>query len=149
MSLKRSILRPRRSRGQALVEFALVIPLLLLLIFGLIDLGRAVYVNNSLSEAAREGARWGSVQARSATNTTRQDIADYTVGRLTSVPGASANAICIRPGTVVLPCSFNNILRVEVETDLEMITPIIGQLMSAAGLNPLHLSATSEVVVNN
>jgi Flp pilus assembly protein TadG len=36
-------------RGQALVEFGLVLPLLLLLIFGLVDLGRAVYAQNALS----------------------------------------------------------------------------------------------------
>ena len=58
--------RRRRGRGQALVEFALVFPLLMLLVFALIDLGRVVYTHNAIAEAAREGARWGSVQARSA-----------------------------------------------------------------------------------
>ncbi len=53
----------RRSRGQALVEFALVIPIFLLMLFGLIDIGRLVYLNATLSQAAREGARVGSVEA--------------------------------------------------------------------------------------
>jgi hypothetical protein len=44
-------------RGQSLVEFALVIPIVLLLIIGLFDLGRAVYAYNSVSNAARTGAR--------------------------------------------------------------------------------------------
>lgn len=52
-----------RRRGQGLVEFALVLPIFLLLIFGVIDGGRYVYVNSTLSNAAREGARLGSVEA--------------------------------------------------------------------------------------
>lgn len=45
------------SRGQALVEFALVIPLFLLLLLALFDLGRAVFAYNTLTNAAREGVR--------------------------------------------------------------------------------------------
>jgi hypothetical protein len=52
-----------RGRGQALVEFALVLPIFLLLLFAVIDGGRYVYVNSTLSNAAREGARLGSVEA--------------------------------------------------------------------------------------
>jgi Flp pilus assembly protein TadG len=46
-----------RTPGQALVEFALVIPVFLLLVFSLFDLGTAVFSYNSLTNAAREGAR--------------------------------------------------------------------------------------------
>ena len=53
----------RPARGQALVEFALVIPIFLLLIFGLLDMGRFVYMHSTLSQAAREGARLGAVEA--------------------------------------------------------------------------------------
>lgn len=53
----------RASRGQSLVEFALVVPLFLLMLFGLVDMGRLVYANSTLSQAAREGARVASVQA--------------------------------------------------------------------------------------
>jgi Flp pilus assembly protein TadG len=48
-------------RGQALVEFALVIPLFLLIVVGLFDLGRAVFAYNTLTNAAREGARMAIV----------------------------------------------------------------------------------------
>src|SRR5688572_17121227 len=48
---------PDRRRGQALVEFALIIPLFLLLLVGIFDLGRAVFAFNTLTNAAREGAR--------------------------------------------------------------------------------------------
>jgi Flp pilus assembly protein TadG len=53
----------REHRGQALVEFALVIPIFLLLVFGMMDMGRFVYMHSTLSQAAREGARLGAVEA--------------------------------------------------------------------------------------
>ena len=50
--------------GQSLVEFALVIPVFLLILFGLLDAGRYVYMNSVLSQAAREGARVAAAEAR-------------------------------------------------------------------------------------
>ena len=38
-----------------------MLPIFLLVLFGIIDGGRMIFVNNQLSEAARDGARWGSV----------------------------------------------------------------------------------------
>jgi Flp pilus assembly protein TadG len=52
-----------RRRGQSLVEFALVVPIFILMLFGLVDMGRLVHANSALSQAAREGARVASVQA--------------------------------------------------------------------------------------
>ncbi len=46
--------------GQTLVEFALVLPVFLVVLFGLLDVGRYVYMNSVLSQAAREGARLGA-----------------------------------------------------------------------------------------
>ena len=43
--------------SQALIEFALISPVLLLLVFGVIDIGRAVFFYDTLNHAAREGAR--------------------------------------------------------------------------------------------
>ena len=59
MSIRRGRRNPstRRDRGQALMEFALVIPLFLLLMVALFDLGRAVFAYNTLTNEAREGAR--------------------------------------------------------------------------------------------
>jgi Flp pilus assembly protein TadG len=45
------------SRGQALVEFAFVLPILILLMVGIFDFGRAVYAFNTVNNAAREGVR--------------------------------------------------------------------------------------------
>ena len=47
-------------RGQSLVEFALSSVVLLLLVGGLVDIGRAIYVGEALSNATREGARHGA-----------------------------------------------------------------------------------------
>jgi Flp pilus assembly protein TadG len=49
--------------GQGLVEFALVLPVFLLAVVGVLDVGRLVYVNSALSQAAREGARLGAAEA--------------------------------------------------------------------------------------
>ena len=46
-----------RDRGAAAVEFALLLPVLLLLVFGIIDFGRALNAQITLTQAAREGAR--------------------------------------------------------------------------------------------
>lgn len=53
----------RRARGQGLVEFALVLPIFVLMLLAVIDGGRLVYMNSVLSQAAREGARQASVEA--------------------------------------------------------------------------------------
>jgi hypothetical protein len=59
----RPAIRRTRRTGQALVEFALVIPIFLLMLFGLIDMGRFVFMSSTLSQAAREGARLAAVEA--------------------------------------------------------------------------------------
>lgn len=53
-------IRPRE-RGQGLMEFALVLPILLLLFMGIFDFGRMIYLYAQLSNGAREAARYGSV----------------------------------------------------------------------------------------
>lgn len=55
--------RSGSQQGQALVEFALVSPLFLLILFVAIDLGRLMYTYSAISSAARDGARIASLQA--------------------------------------------------------------------------------------
>ena len=50
-----------RETGQNLVEFAIVLPLLLLFIFGAVDLGRLFHAYIAITNAAREGARFGGL----------------------------------------------------------------------------------------
>lgn len=56
------ITRLRRKRAQSLVEMALVSPLIVFFLFGITDIGRAYYQYTVLTEAVREGARYGAVQ---------------------------------------------------------------------------------------
>lgn len=51
----------KNSRGQGLVEFALILPLLLVVLFGVFDLGRIYFSTITLTSAAREGARYLTV----------------------------------------------------------------------------------------
>jgi len=57
----------RPSAGQGLVEFALVLPIFVLVVVALFDLGRAVFAYNTLTNAAREGARLAIVNQDIAT----------------------------------------------------------------------------------
>lgn len=54
--------------GQAIVEFALILPVLLLLILGLINVALAIEQENTLANAAREGARYAIVHGSTATS---------------------------------------------------------------------------------
>ena len=49
--------------GSVMLETALMITILLVLMFGIVDLGRALFTANNLVSAAREGARFGAVQS--------------------------------------------------------------------------------------
>ncbi len=51
----------RDERGAVIMEFALVVPLLMFIVFGIIDFSRAYYTMNDLTAAVREGARYASV----------------------------------------------------------------------------------------
>ncbi len=50
--------RARKMRGGAAVEFALMLPLLLIMVFGITELGRALYQQNMLTKAVTSGARY-------------------------------------------------------------------------------------------
>lgn len=53
----------KQERGVATVEFAIVLPLLLLLILGVTEIGRAIVRYNVLTKAVRDGARYAAAQA--------------------------------------------------------------------------------------
>ena len=58
--------RRERSRGQAMVEFALVAPMLFLLIIGIIEAGRFVFLTEVMNSAAKDGARYAIVHGADA-----------------------------------------------------------------------------------
>jgi Flp pilus assembly protein TadG len=55
-----------RGGGQSIVEFALVLPIIVLLIAGFIEIGRAVFAYNTIANAARQGARVAAVNQLAA-----------------------------------------------------------------------------------
>jgi Flp pilus assembly protein TadG len=76
--------RHEGQRSQALIEFALISPVLLLLVFGIIDIGRAVFYYDTLNHAAREGART-AVRA-SSTEPTNADVLATVTQQLFGAP---------------------------------------------------------------
>lgn len=63
-------------QGAAVVEFALVMPILALIIFGIIDFGRAFYTLNNIISAVREGARYGAILSAPSSPAGEQEIKD-------------------------------------------------------------------------
>jgi Flp pilus assembly protein TadG len=64
----RKLLR-KGSRGQALVEFALIAPVLIILMLGAIDFGRVYFAHVSVTNAARNGADYAATGPAAAVNT--------------------------------------------------------------------------------
>jgi Flp pilus assembly protein TadG len=50
-------------KGQSIIEFAVILPILLMVLFGITEFGRAIMVTNVLNTASREGARLAAVSS--------------------------------------------------------------------------------------
>jgi Flp pilus assembly protein TadG len=81
--------RKARDRGAAAVEFALCLPILLLLVFGIIDFGRALNAQISLTQAAREGVRLASLGYSGAAVQARTQAAAPALSGITVTIAAS------------------------------------------------------------
>ncbi len=68
----------RDGSGQAMIEFALVLPIFLMTVFGTIDLARAVWEENELAFAAREGTRFAIVHGAYSLDAVGPGSASYT-----------------------------------------------------------------------
>ncbi|WP_155369199.1 TadE/TadG family type IV pilus assembly protein [Catellatospora vulcania] len=122
----------RRDRGAAAVEMALMLPLLLLLVFGIIDFGRMLNTQIRITEAAREGAR--------AVTITNSGSAAST--RVAAVLGSTPRTV-----TITNPCgnaASTADARVRVDHTFAFITPISGlaSLFGGTSLGTVQLSAT-------
>jgi len=109
------------SRGQALVEFALVLPLLVLLLCGVLDGARLVYTYNTLSQAAREGARVAAVETSQ-------------MGGVGSDPSCVASESAItttRPGAHVCPADATA-LKSDVVSAVNRMTAGLGQITDSS-----------------
>jgi hypothetical protein len=89
----------RGQRSQALIEFALVSPVLLMLLFGIVDIGRAVFYFDTVNHAAREGART-AVRASNGLPTNADVLASVT----SQLIGAPVSSPCPQgPVTTATP----------------------------------------------
>ena len=66
-----------RQEGQAVVEFAMIGLVFMMLTVGLIDVGRAFWTYNVVASAARFGARWGAVQGGSCASVLYESSSDW------------------------------------------------------------------------
>jgi hypothetical protein len=115
-------------RGQSLVEFSLAITIFLVLVMGTVDLGRAVYQFNGVSQAARELARVASVHPGGTLGTSSQSTSTLAAQR-GLVPGLGTPTyacIDIAGATVTGPCSGGNWVRVTVSSSFMPVTPLAG-----------------------
>lgn len=135
----------QRTRGQALVEFALILPIFLLVLMGILDLGRAVYYSSTLSNAAREAAREGIVDQtcshvsnKALQRAVGMDSATVTVRWLNT---AGAQTRTCQP-TVTGTAAIGDRVVVTVDYIYQAATPIIGNLVGS-----IHLQGTSTFAV--
>lgn len=96
-------------RGAAAIEFALILPLLIMLVFGIIQFGVLFNRQQGLHAAAREGARIASIS-----NTTQPEIVARVNDTLTGVSLSEAPTVTITPNTTE-PCRNRTGLTVVVE----------------------------------
>lgn len=102
----------RNNRGQSLVEFALVLPVLTLLVFGIIDYGRLFNEFLVISHASREGARAGIVAAAT--------LSTVNAAVKSAAPNRTNLTIAMNPSTPVR----GNPVTVTVSSRLTLLTPI-------------------------
>jgi Flp pilus assembly protein TadG len=134
----------RRSRGQGLVEFALVFPVFILLLMGLFDVGRLVFAYNTLSNASRDGARVAIYDQSISGGVYRaeQEAADQAT-MLGLDPATNEVQLSFRDlgGTACSPgLGCNAVMYVEYQW--RAITPIVGTI-----LGPITLNNTTELPV--
>lgn len=145
-------------RGQSFVEFALLLPVLLVLVLGTVDLGRAYFASVSLENAVKEGAFFGARQPKCATaGATCPDPSNVKARvdlEMNGMPVTNFQAKCFLPGTTVFTgagkaltaCEDGDLYYVASKTPFTLVTPLIAGLVG----NTLTLSssATSVVVVS-
>jgi Flp pilus assembly protein TadG len=132
----RSARRDRRSRGQALVEFSLVLIPFLYLLLGAVDLGRGIYINNAVNQAAREIARvtithpcTGSPCTAYSAET--QQVIDTQIRLVPGMTQSSVEVVCtdITGATEAAAssgqCPPNSFYRATVTVPFSVITPLL------------------------
>jgi Flp pilus assembly protein TadG len=104
----------RNRRGTAAVEFALVAPVFFLLVFGMIEYGRMVMVQQVITNASREGARVGVLDGSTSTNVTTAVSTYLTSARISGAtttcnPSNPSSAGYGQPVTVTVSVPFSSV----------------------------------------
>jgi hypothetical protein len=122
-----------RRRGQALVEFALVLVPFLIVMMGILDLARAIYMMNGTAEAARDIARVTAVHPYATccdlgSSTDAQAVIEV---QRKMIPGLeiapSTNIVCVAIDDTVIPdadCKPGDFIRVTVSATFSPVTPL-------------------------
>lgn len=147
---------PRGEGGASLVEFAIIAPLLLILLFGIIDTSRAIFAYTTVWSAAREGAR------AATTNESYFDcsaIADAVRARVVTVPASdlTINIEYTDPvGSIVADCDHGDptypdpsaavvisgsFVTVAVEADFDAIAPLVDIFLDGLALDSTQTRA--------
>lgn len=117
-------------RGQSLVEFALILPLFLLILIGIFDFGRALYAYNAIANASRSAVRVAIVNQH--VDAVRSEAAREAVG----VDPLSVTLSFPDCTDLKLGC----IAEVTVEHTFQPITPVLGSLVGTP-----ELTSTSQM----
>lgn len=105
-------------RGQAMTEFALLVPVMLMLVLGIFEAGRFFYITSALANAAREGARYGVTHASDASGIRARVVnSSPQLGINTSDVAVSCNP----SGS----CVFGNKVAVSVAFNFQSLTPLL------------------------
>ena len=148
-----SVIR-RRDRGQALVEFSLVLIPFLLILMGIIDLGRGIYTANGVAQATRELARATSVHLCDTTKPScvlgsspeTTDVRGTQDQLVPGLSGASATVAytctSITDTTVAIKdCGSGDFVKVSVTIPFQVITPLLSMVA------PTTLSSTTHIEI--
>jgi len=129
----------RSRRGQAAAEFALLLPLLVILLAGGIDVSRGFYARIELTNAVREGARYGASHPSDESGI-RQAVTDELAN--TSLQNLSASDISISTpnGT-----DSEDPITVSVTTEFH---PFMGAVLGISSI-PLSASATMMIITGS
>ena len=136
----------KSQKGQAAVEFALVLPILILLICGVIDFGRMLYTANSLTTVCEQGARYASIDYTTKTDT---KISDYVINNASQGIDKTQIVVTVKwldnstPPIVITPGAVPNSVEVSTSYTMTFITPFISNLLSSSKI--MNFSSTCRV----
>ena len=129
----------RRIRGQALLEFGLILPMLVLILVLFLEFGRIVYYYVALNHAVREGARWAIVRSDAGV----QEIRDRVVQSAISMPlaGSDVTVGCIPVSA--LPCGDQ--ITVLGHVAIAPMVPLVAQVFGAGTVYDLNAKSTMQM----